>query len=113
MKFQLSPDHLELRVNSKQYSLDVLFKCFYWYGDKYLIEIDEKDSKTNQVIIKPRRGKLDDNENEELIEKIKTDLIDFKVRDIVTKETQNVRDLLIAKAFSHSDQYDEKPPDDI
>ena len=39
-------------------------------------------------------------------QKLTRDLIDFNLRDIVTKETQNVRDLLIAKAFSHG-EFDE------
>ena len=39
-------------------------------------------------------------------QKLTRDLIDFNLRDIVTKETQNVRDLLIAKAFSHGEFYE-------
>jgi hypothetical protein len=38
-------------------------------------------------------------------------LIDFSLRDIVTKETQNIRDLLIAKAFSNG-EFDEEPTGD-
>jgi hypothetical protein len=46
------------------------------------------------------------------LQKLERDLVDFNVRDIVTKETQNVRDLLIAKAFSNG-EYDELPPGEI
>jgi hypothetical protein len=44
--------------------------------------------------------------------KLERDLVDFNLRDIVTKETQNVRDLLIAKAFSNG-EFDELPPGDV
>ena len=47
------------------------------------------------------------------IKKLKNDLIDFQVRDIVTKETKNVRDLLIAKAFATTDKYETNPPGEV
>ncbi len=43
------------------------------------------------------------------LQKLERDLIDFNLRDIITKETQNIRDLLIAKAFSHFNT-EETPP---
>ena len=39
--------------------------------------------------------------------------MDFEVRNIVTKETKNVRDLLIAKAFASTDEYESEPPGEI
>jgi His-Xaa-Ser system protein HxsD len=45
-------------------------------------------------------------------QKLERDLIDFNLRDIVTKETQNVRDLLIAKAFSNG-EFDEEPRGEV
>jgi hypothetical protein len=46
------------------------------------------------------------------LQKLERDIIDFNLRDIVTKETQNIRDLLIAKAFSNG-EFDELPPGEI
>ena len=45
----------------------------------------------------------------EHLQKLERDLIDFKLREIVVKETKNVRDLLIAKAFAHQDDLEEPP----
>ena len=46
------------------------------------------------------------------IEKIKQDLLDFKLRDIINKETRIIRELLIAKAFANYDD-EEDPTTDI
>jgi His-Xaa-Ser system protein HxsD len=40
---------------------------------------------------------------ESIHQKIKRDLNDFKLRDIVTKETKIIRELIIAKAFAYYD----------
>jgi His-Xaa-Ser system protein HxsD len=49
---------------------------------------------------------------EDVLLKLERDLLDFNLRDIVTKETKNIRDILIAKAFSHG-EFDELPPGEI
>ena len=68
------------------------------------------NSNTYKVTVKPlTTTKLSENQFENLLLKLERDLVDFNLRDIVTKETQNVRDLLIAKAFSNG-EFDEIPP---
>jgi len=52
-------------------------------------------------------------EFDDILTTIKKDLIDFKTRDIVAKETANIRTLLIAKAFANNDEFDEVPFGDI
>lgn len=39
--------------------------------------------------------------DDQLISRIKQDLIDFRLREIVSRETATIRELLIAKAFAH------------
>ena len=82
------------------YSKDAVFKCLYWYGDKYYTDISKGDVILNQE------------EKEDLLHKLGNDLVDFNLRDIVSKETQNIRDLLVAKAFSNG-EFDETPPGEI
>lgn len=53
-------------------------------------------------------SKLEEKELESMLLRLKRDLIDFNLRDIVAKETRTVRELLIAKAFSSFDT--EEPP---
>jgi His-Xaa-Ser system protein HxsD len=48
-----------------------------------------------------------------ILPKIENDLLDFKTREIVSLETKNIRELLIAKAFAFEDEFDEPAPGNI
>jgi len=48
-----------------------------------------------------------------LISDIRKNLIDFKTRDLVAKETADIKALLIAKAFANEEDFDEFPPGDL
>ena len=110
MRFYQSKGALRVKVPLSIYNRDVIFKCFYWYTGEYDIEINEDSNNANILISGKSDTKFD---FDELKSKIKRDLIDFKTRDIISKETKNVRDLIIAKAFSDSDEFDSEPPGEI
>jgi His-Xaa-Ser system protein HxsD len=113
MEFRLNQNRFEFEVDLEIYSLDILHKCFYWYAGSFAIDIDRISDAKGLVRLCPKEGMPRKTDWQSLQEKIKTDLIDFKTRDIITNETANVRDLLIAKAFSHSDEHDTPPIGDI
>jgi His-Xaa-Ser system protein HxsD len=100
-------------LNSALYSKDAVFKCLYWYTDKYRINI-ETTSEGNffRISLKLNSSNTIDANLEDVLLKLERDLLDFNLRDIVTKETKNIRDILIAKAFSHG-EFDELPPGEI
>lgn len=102
-------NELHFSLDEEIYSDDVLFKCFYWYGADYNIDINKKN--TTYLITITCKTDMGIN-HDALLMKIKQDLIDFKLRDIVTKETKNIRELLTAKAFAHF-QTDENPLTEI
>jgi His-Xaa-Ser system protein HxsD len=113
LKNEIKDDEIIVFADSSLYSKDSLFKCLYWYGDKYHANVSFADSNTYRISVKPiSTNILTKEELEKLMQKLERDLIDFNLRDIVTKETQNIRDLLIAKAFSNG-EYDETPPGDV
>jgi His-Xaa-Ser system protein HxsD len=100
-------------LDSEIFSKDAIMKCLYWYGDKYLVNVTLLENRNYRVSIKPMdKDVLDSNQLNSLILKLNRDLIDFNLRDIVTKETKNIRDLLVAKAFSNG-EFDEMPPGEI
>lgn len=100
--------NIQLTIDKKLYSSEVIHKCFYWYGGKYSIDI--KDEKDFFII----NLSVNNNSNiEKIISKIKTDLIDFQTREIISIETKNIREILLAKAFANSDEFDEIPPGDL
>jgi His-Xaa-Ser system protein HxsD len=115
MPFQneIKDNEIIVFADTSLYSKDSIFKCLYWYGDKYHTSVSFSDSNTYRVSVKPiSTNQLSQLELENLLLKLERDLVDFNLRDIVTKETQNVRDLLIAKAFSNG-EFDELPPGDV
>lgn len=115
MPFQneIKDNEIIVFADTSLYSKDSIFKCLYWYGDKFHTNVSFADSNTYRVSVKPvSTNQLSQQEQENLLLKLEKDLVDFNLRDIVTKETQNVRDLLIAKAFSNG-EFDELPPGDV
>jgi len=115
MQFQneIKDNEVIVFADTTLYSKDSIFKCLYWYGDKFHTKVSFADSNTYRVSVKPiSKTQLSSDELENLLLKVERDLVDFNLRDIVTKETQNVRDLLIAKAFSNG-EFDELPPGEV
>ncbi len=101
-----------LRLDSTFYSRDAVAKCLYWYADRFEITIRADKNGEYDVRLEPLPGsKIAEDDLEKLLLKLKKDLIDFNLRDIVTKETKNIRDLLVAKAFSNFDSEDSMPDD--
>ena len=100
---------VQIVIDSNLYSIEVVYKCFYWYTSDYTVEIKSDQDSIRVILSNPKK----EWEIENLNHKINTDLIDFKTRDIVFKETKNIREILIAKAFANSDEYDEQPPGDV
>lgn len=100
MDYSIKSNLLELYISTDLYSESIIFKCFYWYTVNYDVDI-RMDLENRKCIITLACKQEIDFDN--LVSKIKKDLIDFKLRDIVTHETKVVRELIIAKAFSYYD----------
>ena len=98
MDASIKGNEIHLVIDKDIYSEDVLHKCFYWYTSTYNVPIDIHSERQFFVLLQSKH----ETENlEHILEKIKCDLIDFKLRDIVTKETKTVRELIVAKAFAY------------
>lgn len=107
IKYSEEKNEIYCVLDSTIYNLDTIYKCFYWYGDSFIVEISKNNDNINIHLTK-KEGCLDEILFNKLSVKIKQDLIDFKLRDIVTKETKTIRELIIAKAFSNlSDEEEE------
>ena len=103
---------VECLLSPKVFTRDAIFKCLYWFSANYITEFDEVDGKFRVRLQVKNEKKLSDTERNELFHTLNQSLVDYSLRDIVTKETQTIRELITAKAFSHG-QYDEKPPGEI
>lgn len=110
MRFEINKLKLLITVDKTIYNQDVLHKCFYWYGSSFDVTIHDLNEKYYQIELSPQHREII---LEETVSKVKRDLIDFKLRDTVTKETRTVRDLIIAKAFAYYDSDDNHPTTDL
>ncbi len=100
-------------ADSTLYTQEAIFKCLYWYGGRFHTTVSRRDSSTYQIQLKLlSTNPITDEEAEAILQKLERDLIDFRLRDIVSRETRNIRDLLVAKAFSHG-EFDEEPPGEL
>ena len=113
MDISFNNNEIHINIDTSIFNIDAIHKCFYWYGDDYSVTINSSSDNSVFVMLKQKNGKIKSDEEDKLIDKINNDLLDFQTRDTVTKETKNIRDLLVAKAFAHSDIYDEAPPGEI
>jgi len=107
MEIEFVNGGLIVTVEREIYNLDVLHKCFYWYGADFSIDISSKSETLLSITVLTKKNVGTQIDFVGLSEKIKRDVIDFKLRDIVTKETQNIRELLTAKAFAYYDQIED------
>lgn len=105
METRILNNALFITIDNSIYNLDVLHKCFYWYGDKYIVDIKVISDTKNEVSLLIKHDETD-HDFINTISKVKQDLIDFKLRDIVTKETKTVREIIVAKAFAYYDLND-------
>jgi His-Xaa-Ser system protein HxsD len=99
-------------LDSSIFTKDAVLKCLYWYGDKFHTDVAVEGHQF-KITIKPHSvASVPDGELNLYLIRLERDLIDFNLRDIVTKETINVRELLIAKAFSNG-EFDEQPKGEL
>ena len=103
---------IELRISSKLFSKETVLKTLYCFGDKFLIDISTIEDDF-LVTLKPMSNlNLTHDDLEHYLQKVQRDLIDFDLRETINNQTTNIRELLVAKAFSNG-EYDEVPPGEI
>jgi His-Xaa-Ser system protein HxsD len=86
------------------FSKDAILKCVYWYSHKFRINLNSIENAHHEIRLVPLQvNNLAQVSLESWLVKIERDLLDFQLRSTISKETQNIRDLLVAKAFSNGE----------
>lgn len=100
-------------ADTSLFSKEAVFKSIYWYGGKFRTNVSFADIDTYCIVLKLwENASVKEDELPFYLQKLERDLIDFQLRDTITKETRNIRDLLVAKAFSNG-EFDEEPPGNV
>lgn len=102
--------NIVFELDSDVYSKESIVKCLYWYSNDFTVDI-KLINKIYNISLKPLI-ELQENDLSEVTKKLNREFIDYNLRDIVKKETNTIRELIIAKAFSNG-EFDEEPKGDL
>ncbi len=83
-----------ITFDARVFSLDTIKRALYRFSDKCSFDIQIKD---NVITVIFQAKNQDD-----WIAKIKNEVLDQDLRDTLSKETANIRTLILANAFSNS-----------
>ncbi len=84
----------ELNFDVRVFSLDTIKRALYRFSDKCSFDLQLKD---NDITVK-----IKTNADDDLLSKIKNEVLDQDLRDTLFKETANIRALILANAFSNT-----------
>lgn len=102
----ISEFEFEIIIDSRIFSQDVIFKTTTWFIDKYCFYYNQIDTNLIQVKIVAKGHnsyKIDDFKN-----KFNFYINDYKTREIIYNQTKSIRDILMVKAFSRLEDFNEE-----
>lgn len=94
-------------IDASIFSKSAITKVLYWYAG--LFNIFWKQENGVHIVEFVYKNKNDCPYTfVEIENKLNQDLIDYQNREIIEKETKNIRDILYIKAFANNDDFDDK-----
>jgi His-Xaa-Ser system protein HxsD len=96
-----------VQVDHALVSVEALLKTCYWFSRDFVCDVNHESVERSIVSLKPKSSNgISLSEAQEQFTAL---AMDFALRERVTTKTSDVRDLLLAKAFSESGVLEEKP----
>jgi len=103
---RISDNSIAFGIDTSIFNDTVITKTCYWLSGDFFVFQEISNNKLT-VTLEKRDGSINDECFLYLKNKINQDLIDFKTRDIVNKETKNIREILLVKAFANNDDFED------
>lgn len=92
---------MKIKVDTRIYSDSVISKVIYWLSSKYIIKREScKDHEVVDISISLEEETDFETEFFKLLN-------DYKLREIVSLETREIKTILYAKAFADDEDFDE------
>jgi His-Xaa-Ser system protein HxsD len=88
-------------------SVEALLKTCYWFSRDFVCGVSQSDPGQSKVELKPKPTCVTSPQDAK--EQFMAQAMDFALRERITAKTSDVRDLLLAKAFSESGVLEEPP----
>jgi His-Xaa-Ser system protein HxsD len=96
-----------VQVNHELVSVEALLKTCYWFSRDFVCDVTHESAERSTVHLKPKA--TCEMTLPEAQEEFMAHALDFALRERVAAKTSDVRDLLLAKAFSESGVLEEQP----
>lgn len=93
-----SNNEFEFKIDLNVYSDAVVSKVLYWLSRDFTIYRKQLTPWQHSILLKKKDNAMPDVMSEEKIAQL---FIDFKVREIINKETEAIRNILYLKAFAN------------
>lgn len=104
---KIGDNKIRFIVDTSIYNDHVISKVLYWLIESFYIERESIGNSKEEITLEKKTGVIPDTELPILKEKLNQFFIDFKTRDIINHETQNIRDILYIKAFANNDDFED------
>ena len=98
---------IPVQVDHAVVSVEALLKTCYWFSRDFVCDVTHESAERSTVLLKPKSSS--EISISEAREQFMAHAMDFALRERVTTRTSDVRDLLLAKAFSESGVLEEQP----
>jgi His-Xaa-Ser system protein HxsD len=95
-----------IEVDRQIYNDTVISKAIYWHTANFVIN-RVVNRNTETITFHAKGNSFSENEIEKVLTKFNQDLNDYKLRQIITEETKDVRTILYIKAFANNDNFEE------
>ena len=99
-----------LLVDRSVYSREAILQACYWFTDRVYLLITSPNEESYEVLIRSKPGQ--DVTPSTVAGELANALIDSELRQVVTRETGRIRELIFAKAFAEGGLLADPPPGD-
>lgn len=104
---QIAEDKIQIKIDTAIFNDTVITKTLYWLQCDYLVFWNTLKDNIQNIILEKKDGTISEEEFMKLKSRLNQNLIDFKIRDVVNKETKNIRDILYIKAFANGEDFED------
>ena len=95
-----------IEVDKQVYDDAVISKVIYWHTIDFFIDRISKGN-YETITFRAKKNEFPDTEKERVLQKINQDLNDYKLRQIIERDTSDIRTILYVKAFANNDNFEE------
>jgi His-Xaa-Ser system protein HxsD len=95
-----------IEIDRQIYDDAVISKAIYWHTADFVIT-RKVNANAETITFQTKKNELSEFEKENALQKFNQDLNDYKLRQIIEQETNDIRTILYVKAFANNDNFEE------